>query len=110
MAIGHKSRVVDLSVHNNEDPKAPHKVRVQANKHHGICDIILCKEVTKEVTHEYTGPDGKKRTKKKQKTYLKTVRRLSEVNSDFQGRQYDDSDVMAHLSSVLTQILNPKQQ
>lgn len=110
MAIGRKSRVVELSIHNNEDPKTPHKVRVQANKHHGICNIILCKDVTKEVAHEYTGPDGKKRTKKKQKAYTKPVRRLSEVNSDFQGRQYDDPDNMAHLASVLTQVLNPKKE
>ena len=106
MAIGRKSKVVELSIHSNQNPKAPHKVRVQANKHHGICDIILCKEVTKETTHEYTGPDGKKRTKKKQKTYLKTIRRLSEINSDFQGRQYDDNIVMEHLSNVLYQVLN----
>lgn len=99
MAIGHKSRVVELSIHNNENPKAPHKVKVQANKHHGICDICLYKEETKEIT-----PDGKKRTKKK--TFYKFARRLSELISDFQGRQYDDANVMAHLTDVITKSLN----
>lgn len=108
MAIGRKSRVVELSIHDNENPKSPYKVQVQANKHHGICDIILCKEFTKKVTHEFTGPDGKKRTKKKLKSFYKPVRRLSELVSEFQGRQYDDNDVMEHLSNVLTQILNPR--
>lgn len=102
MAIGRKSRVVELSIHNNENPKAPYKVKVQANKHHGICDICLYKEETKEIT--YTGPDGKKRTKTK--TFYKFARRLSELISDFQGRQYDDANVMAHLTDVITKSLN----
>lgn len=104
MAIGRKSRVVELTIHNEENPKSPYKVKVQANKHHGICDIILCKEFTKEIT----GPDGKKHTKKKLKSFYKPVRRLSELVSEFQGRQYDDQDNMAHLSNVLTQILNSR--
>lgn len=106
MAIGRKSRVVELSIHNNENPKAPHKVKVQANKHHGICDICLYKEEMKEITYEYTGLDGKKRTKKKTKTFYKFARRLSELVSDFQGRQYDDANVMAHLTDVITKSLN----
>lgn len=107
MAIGRKSRVVELSIHNNENPKSPYKVQVQANKHHGICDIILCQEVSKEVTHEFVGPNGKKRTKTKTKTFYQPVRRLSELVSEFQGRQYDDQDIMAHLANVLNQTLNP---
>lgn len=108
MVIGRKSRVVELSIHNNENPKSPYKVKVQSNKNHGICDIILCKESTEEVTVEFTGVDGKKRTKKKLKTFYKPIRRLSELISEFQGRQYDDQDNMIHLSNVLTQILNPR--
>lgn len=108
MAIGRKSRVVELTIHNEENPKSPYKVKVQANKHHGICDIILCKEFTKEITHEFTGPDGKKHTKKKLKSFYKPVHRLSELVSEFQGRQYDDQNNMVHLSNVLTQVLNPR--
>ena len=108
MAIGRKSRVVELSIHNNENPKSPYKVQVQANKHHGICDIILCKEFTEEITYELIGPDGKKHTKKKLKSFYKPVCRLLELVSKFQGRQYDDEDIMEHLTNVLTQILNPR--
>lgn len=108
MAIGRKSRVVELTIHNEENPKSPYKVKVQANKHHGICDIILCKEFTKKVTHEFTGPNDKKCSKKKLKSFYKPVRRLPELVSEFQGRQYDDQDNMAHLSNVLTQVLNPR--
>lgn len=105
--IGRKSRVVELTIHNEENPKSPYKVKVQANKHHGICDIILCKEFTKEVTHEFTDPTARS-TKKKLKSFYKPVRRLSELVSEFQGRQYDDQDNMVHLSNVLTQVLNPR--
>lgn len=104
--MGRKSLVVELSIHNNENPKMPYKVKVQANRHYGICDIVLCKEVTKEVTQEYTDPSGKKVSKKKTKTYSVPVRRISEVHSDFQGRQYNDAIVMEHLSNVLAQVLN----
>lgn len=106
MAIGRKSLVVKLSIHNNENPESPFKVRVQANKHHGICDIILYKGTTKEVSHEYASADGKKRTKKEVKTFYKFDRRLSELVSEFQGRQYDDSNVMTYLIEVITKNLN----
>ena len=101
MAIGRKSLATVLTIKNCENPKSPYKVQVQANKNHGICDIILCEEVTKEVTHEFNG-----KSKKKTKIYLMPVRRLSEVISDFQGRQYDDPLTMEHLVTVLTQVLN----
>lgn len=101
MAIGRKSLATVLTIQNCENPKSPYKVQVQANKNHGICDIILCEEVTKEVTHEFNG-----KSKKKTRIYLMPVRRLSEVISDFQGRQYDDPLTMEHLVNVLTQILN----
>ena len=106
MAIGRKSLATVLTIKNCENPKSPYKVQVQANKNHGICDIILYEEVTKEVTHEFNSPDGKKHSKKKTKIYLMPVRRLSEVISDFQGRQYDDPITMEHLVNVLTQVLN----
>lgn len=102
MAIGRKSRVVELSIHNNENPKSPFKVKVQANKHHGICDIILCEEVSKEITTI----EGKKKGKKMQ-IFYKPVRRLLELISEFQGRQYDDQDTRIHLTNVLTEVLNP---
>ena len=105
MAIGRKSLATVLTIQNC-DTKSYYKVQVQANKNHGICDIILCEEVTKEVTHEFNGPDGKKHSKKKTRIYLMPVRRLSEVISDFQGRQYDDPITMEHLVNVLTQVLN----
>lgn len=101
MAIGRKSLATVLTIKNCENPKSPYKVQVQANKNHGICDIILCEEVTKEVTHEFNG-----KSKKKTRIYLTPVRRLSEVISDFQGRQYDDPITMEHLVNVLTQVLN----
>lgn len=107
-SIGRKSRVVVLTVHNEVVPESPYKVRVQANKNHGICDIILGKELTKEITHEFIGHDGKKRSKKKLKTFYEPICRLSRLVSEFQGRQYDDQDNMVHLSNVLTQVLNPR--
>ena len=101
MAIGRKSLATVLTIKNCENPKSPYKVQVQANKNHGICDIILCEEVTKEVTHEFNG-----KSKKKTRIYLMPVRRLSEVISDFQGRQYDDPDVFGLLEVALEDLLN----
>lgn len=106
--IGRKSRVVELTIHNEENPKLPHKVQVQANKNHGICNIVLCEKVTKEVAFELVKPNGEKILKKKLKSFYKPIRRLSELVSEFQGRQYDDQDNMIHLSNVLTQVLNPR--
>ena len=92
--VGHKSIVVKVEIPNYNNPLEPFKVRVQANKNHGICDVTLCKEVIKEFP-------GKKR-----RIYLNPVQRLSEVVSNFQGRQYDNPIVMERLSNVLTELLN----
>ena len=50
------------------------KVFVKANKNHGICDITL--------------QDGSR----------------ANVLSEFQGRQYDDPNVIEHLENVLCQL------
>lgn len=110
LPLGRKSLVTELSILNYESPKHPYKVKVHANKNHGICDLVLCKEASKEVEIEITGPDGKKRSKKKLKTFYKPIRRLTEIFSEFQGRQYDDENTMTHLTNVLTQILNSNEK
>lgn len=81
MALGHKSLVKKLKINNLKDPKKPHTILVQANKHYGICDILHCVEPGKKV-------------------------RVSSVLSVFQGRQYNDEYIMEHLSNVLYEILN----
>lgn len=68
----------------------PSIVKVQANKNYGICDLTL------GVLIPIKG--GKKE--------FAPIRRLDEILTFFQGRQYNDSYVMEHLKNVLTEILN----
>ena len=82
MAIGRKSIIMDIIVF-------PSVVRVQANKNHGICDIIL----------------GQKVLQDKKKVFV-PERRMGEVLTMFQGRQFDDELVIERLQNTLTEILN----
>lgn len=75
--IGRKSIFTDVKISDN-------LVRIQANKNHGICDVVLG-----------TKSDSK---------FIPT-RRLSKVLSVFQGRQYDDPEVFNYLIHVLSKTL-----
>ena len=85
MALGHKSIVTKLEVPNNKDSKKRHVVLVQANKNHGICDILFVTEPGKRA-------------------------RLSDTLSTFQGQQFDDPNVMEHLWDVLNETLNSSEE
>lgn len=100
MAIGRKSIVTEVVIPNHSNPAVP--FMVQANKHHGICDIIQGIRLPQEVVDEKT---------KKKKTVMRffPVRRVGEVLSTFQGRQYDDPNVFKHLEDVLSETLNTVQ-
>ena len=102
MAIGRKSIVTEVVIPNHSNPAVPFVVKVQANKHHGICDIIQGPRLPQEVVDEKT---------KKKKTVMRffPVRRVGEVLSTFQGRQYDDPNVFEHLEDVLSETLNTVQ-
>lgn len=98
--MGRKSIVTEIVIQNQSNPALPYIVRVQANKNHGICDIIVGSKIPQEIVDKKT---------EKKKTIMKFffTRRLGEVLSAFQGRQYDDADVFNHLENVLTETLNP---
>lgn len=100
MAIGRKSIVTEIVIPNHSNPTV--SFVVQANKHHGICDIIQGTRLPQEVVDEKT---------KKKKTVMRffPVRRVGEVLSTFQGRQYDDPNVFEHLEDVLSETLNTVQ-
>ena len=49
MAIGRKSIVTEVVIPNHSNPAVPFVVKVQANKHHGICDIIQGSRLPQEV-------------------------------------------------------------
>lgn len=108
---GRKSIVVETTVlneSNSQSPKeqdtlgdvtSPFVVKVQANKNHGICDIIVGSKIPQEVVDEKT---------KKKKTIMKffPIRRVGDVLSSFQGRQYDDPKVFELLEGALYVSLN----
>lgn len=98
--IGRKSIVVEVVIPNHSNPASPFVVKVQANKNHGICDIIQGTKGPWEVVDAKT---------QKKKTIMKFffTRRVGEVLSTFQGRQYDDPEVFEHLKNVLCETLNP---
>lgn len=60
--------------------ETPFKFLVQANKNHGICDVICCNN------NQYT--------------------RVSSALAKFQGRQYDDQDVIYQLTNFLSSYLH----
>ena len=97
--IGRKSIVVETTVLNESNPASPFVVKVQANRNHGICDIIVGSKIPQEVVDEKT---------KKKKTIMKffPVRRAGDVLSSFQGRQYDDPKVFELLEGALHVSLN----
>lgn len=108
---GRKSIVVETTVlnkSNSQSPKeqdtlgdvaSPFVVKVQANKNHGICDIIVGSKIPQEVVDEKT---------KKKKIIMKffPIRRVGDVLSSFQGRQYDDPKVFELLEDALYVSLN----
>ena len=98
MAIGHKSIVVEVVIPNRANPAVPFVIKVQANKNHGICDIIQGTKIPQEVAIY-----GKKK-----KTIMKFFAncRMTEVLSNFQGCQYDNPNVIEHLKNVLNGTFN----
>ena len=109
--IGRKSIVVEIVIPNYTNPQSPkaqgalgdvatpYVVKVQANKNHGICDIIQGTRIPQEVVNAKT---------QKKKTIMKffPVRRVSKVLSTFQGRQYDNPAVFEMLKNALNLELN----
>lgn len=97
--IGRKSIVTEITILNQSNPASPYVVKVQANKNHGICDIIQGTRLPQEVIDEKT---------KKKKTIMKffPVRRVDKVLSSFQGRQYNDPKVFELLEDALHISLN----
>lgn len=100
--VGRNSIITKLTINNVVNPEKPHEIIVQANKNLGICDIIKGTRIPQEVTDPKT---------KKKKTIMKffEVGRVSEVLTDFQGRQINDPDIISALESKLHTTLNPKQ-
>lgn len=95
---GRKSIVVEIVIPNHTNLASPFVVKVQANKNHGICDIVVGSKVPQEVVDEKT---------KKKKTITKffPIRRAGDVLSAFQGRQYDDPKVFEALEDALYDFL-----
>lgn len=83
--VGRNSIVKKLLIANATSPNRPHWVFVQANKNHGICDIVFSPEKGKPVV------------------------RLSEVLTKYQGRQYDSEVVQECLEHTLYNVLNKEQ-
>lgn len=108
---GRKSIVTEIAILNQSNPQSPKVqsnlgdiaspfvVKVQANKNHGICDIVVGSRTPQEIVDEKT---------KKKKTIMKffPIRRAGDVLSSFQGRQYDDPEVFELLEEALHVSLN----
>lgn len=97
--IGRKSIVVEAVIPNHTNPASPFVVKVQANKNHGICDIVVGSRIPQEIVDAKT---------QKKRTIMKffPTRHVSEVLSAFQGCQYDNPNVFEHLENVLHETLN----
>lgn len=79
--VGRKSIVKKLLITNVINPGKPYWVFVQANKNHGICDIVFSEKD-------------------------KPVVRLVDVLTKFQGQQFDSEVVQECLENALYNVLN----
>ena len=93
------SKVVETIIANQSNPKSPFVVKVQANKNHGICNIIVGRRVPQEIVDEKT-------KKKRTITTFFPIGKVGDVLSSFQGRQYDDPVVFESLENALYVSLN----
>lgn len=96
---GRKSIVTEITILNQSNPQSPFVVRLQANKNHGICDIVVGSRIPQEIVDEKT---------KQKRTIMRfsPVSKVGGILSSFQGRQYDDPEVLEHLKNALHVLLN----
>lgn len=106
MAIGRKSKVDYMNIPNHNNPTKPHRVRIQMNKNEGICDIHAGVTKTNERVVELKRFDGKKVKKTVKESIFVERQRMSELVSEFQGRQLYAQDVQDDLFRALTIYLN----
>lgn len=88
MKIGRKSITTVITVNNNENPKKPHEITVQANKNYAICDMS---PRVNEVLSDFQG----------QQLVSKDLRT---------GKLYLNDDVVDELEAALDRELNPKKE
>lgn len=79
MITGRNSKVIRFSIGDGQI------IQVQANKHWGICDVVL----------------GVLTTDNKKVRIFSPIRRLSEILSMVQGRQANDPIVIEHIKNIL---------
>lgn len=88
MTIGRKSITTVITVNNNENPKKPHEITVQANKNYAVCDMS---PRINEVLSDFQG------------------RQL--VSKDLRsGKLYLNGDVVNELEAALNRELNPQSE
>lgn len=81
MKIGRNSIVKRLFINDVNNPRKPFWVFLQANKNHGICNIVWSKTETNTI-------------------------RIQEALAKYQGRQYDDPNTIVSLANYLEKLLN----
>lgn len=113
--IGAKSIVLNLKVTNNKNAQSPYKVQVQANKNHGLCDVVL---PGTPVEPEKTYINLIKEDRKKEKILYDARKALYDIEMEkrngirnaildkFQGRQLNDEVIVESLKNTLYNLLN----
>lgn len=88
MTIGRKSITAVITVNNNENPKKPLEITVQANKNYAICNMF---PRINEVLSDFQG---------RQLVY-------KDMTS---GQLYLNEEVTSELENALNVVLNPKKE
>lgn len=88
MTIGRKSITTVITVNNNENPKKPHEITIQANKNYAVCDIS---PRINEVLSDFQG------------------RQLVYKNMT-SGQLYLNEKVVSKLENAFNVALNPKKE
>lgn len=107
---GTNSIIKNFIIPNMEKKKKSFEIVVQANKHYGICDIIIPHNfvapvkptiLTKESNAKYR---AEKAEYDANMAHVKLIR--NKILNEFQGRQLNDDNVRIHLINVLYAIMN----
>lgn len=108
--IGYKSIAMKIKVQNVSNPKAPHKVIVQANKNYGICDFILPLLMVppiKPIKYTKESYRAYKEARLEYDSYMnKRNAKRQELLNMFQGRQLNDAYIVERVKEVMFDVLN----
>lgn len=108
--IGTNSIIKCFNIPNVYDKEKSFKVKIQANKNYGICDVHLPFYFIEPVKPTKPSKEAYALYRKAKAEYDSNMRHVQSLRSaileEFQGRQLNSESVRIHLVNVLYELLN----